>query len=114
MGAAVTILKALFNEDFAIPSPLQPNAANTALEAYPGTLTVGGELNKLAANIALGRDHAGVHYRSDGIEGLLLGEQVAIDILNNEAFLFNEDFAGYTLTKFDGSTITVGEKRTRS
>lgn len=113
MGAATTILKAFFNENFAIPSPLQPNAANTALEAYPGTLTIGNELNKLAANIALGRDHAGVHFRSDGIEGLLLGEEIAIDILNNDSFLFNEDFAGYTLTKFDGTTINVGTKRPR-
>src|SRR5262249_446464 len=32
---------------------------------YTGAaLTVGGELNKLASNIALGRDAAGVHYRS--------------------------------------------------
>lgn len=112
MGAAVTILKAYFNENFLIPDPMQPNAANTDLEMYMGDLTVGNELNKLASNIALGRDHAGVHYRSDGIEGILLGEKVAIDILNNEAFLFHEDFAGFSLTKFNGETITVGKKRT--
>ncbi len=111
IGAGVTILKALFNENFVIPNPLQPDAANTALEAYPGILTVGGELNKLASNIALGRDHAGVHYRSDGTEGILLGEKIAIDVLNNQSFLFNEDFVGYTLTKFDGTTILVGGKR---
>jgi hypothetical protein len=40
--------------------------------------TVGGELNKLAANVALGRDTAGVHWRSDGVEGLNLGEGVAV------------------------------------
>ncbi len=107
-GACATLLKALFNEDFEIPSPLQPNATNTALEAYGGTLRLGDELNKLAANISLGRDHAGVHYRSDGIEGILLGEKIAIDILNNCAFLNNENFEGYTLTKFDGTTIKVG------
>ena len=112
IGATVTILKAFFNENFVFASPLQPNAGNTALEAYAGpNLTVGNELNKLAANISLGRDHAGVHYRSDGWDGLLLGEQVAIDILNNESFLFNENFTGFTLTKFDGTTITVGQKR---
>jgi hypothetical protein len=110
-GAAVTILKAFFSEDFILPNPVQPNAANTALEPYVGTLTIGGELNKLAANIALGRDHAGVHYRSDGIQGLLLGEKVAIDVLNNEAFLFNEDFKGFKLTKFDGTTVIVGKKK---
>ncbi len=112
MGAAVTILKAFYNEDFVIPSPLEPNPANTALIALAETLTVGGELNKLAANIALGRDHAGVHYRSDGAQGLALGEQVAIDILNNESFLFNEDFEGFTLTKFNGQKIRVGNKKT--
>ncbi|NGX39436.1 MAG: hypothetical protein KR126chlam1_00765 [Chlamydiae bacterium] len=112
MGAAVTILKAMFNEAFVIPSPLEPNAANTVLVPFGGALTVGGELNKLASNIALGRDHGGVHYRSDGIDGLLLGEEVAIDILENEAFLFNEDFSGFSLTKFDGTTIQVGAKRT--
>ncbi|MEX2305728.1 MAG: hypothetical protein WD595_06015, partial [Waddliaceae bacterium] len=55
-GAAITVLKAIFNEDFVIPDPLQPNVDNTALEPYPGILTVGGELNKLASNISLGRD----------------------------------------------------------
>lgn len=107
-GACATILKALFNEDFEIPSPLQPNSDNSSLEAYVGTLRLGDELNKLAANISLGRDHAGVHYRSDGIEGILLGEKIAIDILNNCAFLNSESFSGFTLTKFDGTTIKVG------
>ncbi len=111
IGATATILKAFFNENFEFPFPLQPDATNTALEAFPGVLTVGNELNKLAANIALGRDHAGVHYRSDGACGILLGEQVAIDVLNNESFLFNENFSGFTLTKFDGTTIRVGRKR---
>lgn len=111
VGAAVTVLKALFNEQFLIPSPLEPNAANNALVPSAAMLTIGGELNKLAANISLGRDHAGVHYRSDGFEGLNLGEKIAIDVLNNESFLFNEQFAGFTLTKFDGTTITVGQKR---
>ncbi|MGE3953764.1 MAG: vanadium-dependent haloperoxidase [Parachlamydiales bacterium] len=112
IGAAVTILKALFNENFIIPVPLEPDATNTALQAYVGTpLTVGGELNKLAANIALGRDHAGVHYRSDGFDGMNLGEQIAIDVLNNNSFLFNESFQGYTFTRFNGEKVTVGGKR---
>lgn len=112
-GAGVTILKAYFDETFEIPSPVEPNAGNSALVAYAGTpLTIGGELNKLASNIALGRDHAGIHYRSDGWYGMLLGEAIAIDILNNESFLNNENFGGYTLTKFDGTTITVGAKKT--
>ena len=111
IGAGVTILKALFNESFPIPNPVEPNPANDTLVPLGMTLTVGGELNKLAANISLGRDHAGVHYRSDGAQGLVLGEQVAIDVLNNQSFLFNENFNGYSLTKFDGTKITVGGKR---
>jgi hypothetical protein len=35
---------------------------------------VGGELHKLAFNMAFGRDTAGVHYRKDEIEGITLGE----------------------------------------
>jgi hypothetical protein len=49
---------------------------SVVLEALP----LGGRV-KLASNIALGRDTAGVHWRSDGIEGLKLGEAVAIGIL---------------------------------
>jgi hypothetical protein len=111
-GACTTILKAFFNEDFVIPSPVEPNAANTALVASAETLTVGGELNKLAANIALARDYAGVHYRSDGFEGMNLGEKVAIGLLENEAWSRNINFTGFTLTKFNGQTITIGAKKT--
>lgn len=111
LGAGVTILKAFYNENFVIPNPIEPNVANAALVPYSGTLTVGNELDKLAFNIALARDYAGVHYRSDGLQGILLGEQIAIDLLNNSSFLFNENFNGFSLTKFDGTTITVGKKR---
>lgn len=41
-------------------------------------LTVEMEINKLASNIGLGRMWAGVNYRSDVVQGLLLGEQVAM------------------------------------
>jgi len=111
-GAAATVLKAFYAEEFEIPNPLSPNADSTALVPYNGTLKVGDELNKLASNISLGRDHAGVHYRSDGYNGLLLGEQVAIDLINNCSFLNNEKFKGFSLTQFNGKKITVGKKRT--
>jgi hypothetical protein len=112
-GACATILKAFFNEDYVIPSPVQPDPTNTTLVAYTGsTLTVGGELNKLAFNTGVGRDHAGVHYRSDCEQGLYLGEQVAIAILQNESFTRNLPFNGYSLTKFDGTKIIIGAKKT--
>lgn len=112
-GTCATILKAFFNEDFVIPNAVEPNIGNTALQAYSGTtpLTVGNELNKLASNIALGRDFAGVHYRSDATASLLLGEQIALALLEDEAYCRNINFKGYTLTKFDGTQITIGAKR---
>jgi len=72
-----------------------------------GDLTVGGELNKIASNVALGRDTAGVHWRSDANESLKLGEQIAIGILRDQRTCYNEAFDGFSLTKFDGTTIIV-------
>ncbi|MED4785272.1 vanadium-dependent haloperoxidase [Brevibacillus choshinensis] len=107
-GAGVTMLKAFSNESFVIPNPVEVSADGLSLLPYSGTpLTIGGELNKLAANIALGRDTAGVHWRSDGIEGLKLGESVAIGILKDYRDTYNEDFCGFSLTKFDGKAITI-------
>jgi hypothetical protein len=107
-GAGITVLKALFNESFVMPSPVMPSDDGLSLVPYTGAaLTVGGELNKLASNIALGRDAAGVHYRSDGIEGIKLGEAIAISILRDTATLYNEVFPGFSFTKYDGTSVTI-------
>lgn len=110
-GACVTILKALFNESFVVPEPVVPNPGGRELVAYrgadAGSLTVGGELNKLASNVATGRNMAGIHWRTDGIESLKLGEAVAMSVLRDQRGCYNEDFAGFTFTKFDGTQITV-------
>lgn len=112
-GACVTVLKALFDETFVIPNPVVPSADGLSLEPYRGsaTLTVGGELHKLASNIATGRNLAGVHWRSDALESLLLGEAMAITMLADQRPTYNENrggfFQGYTFTRFDGTRITV-------
>ena len=108
-GACVTILKAWFDENFVIQNPLMPDATGQSLVPYTGsdTLTVGGELNKIASNVALGRNVAGVHWRSDGTESLLLGEALAISVLKDQKNCYNETFSGFSLKKFDGTTITV-------
>ncbi len=108
-GACATVLKALFNEDYIFEQPVEANRDGTALVDYAGSdqLSVGGELNKLAANISLGRNTAGVHYRSDGIQGLLAGEQQAISLLQDYSVLTSEDFDGYLLTRFDGQPIRI-------
>ena len=111
-GACATILKAFFDEDFVIPSPVQPNVSNTGLDPYVGTLRVGDELNKLAGNIGMGRNFAGIHWRSDEQAGLELGEDIALSILIDEGYTNNEKFKGYKVTKFNGKTITVGPKVT--
>lgn len=107
VGAMVTMLKAFFNESFVIPNPVTASSDGQLLLPYSGTsLTIGGELNKLASNITHGRDTAGLHWRSDG-EGLKLGEAVAIGILRDYRATFNERFGGFSLTQFDGTTITI-------
>ncbi|WP_423799987.1 vanadium-dependent haloperoxidase [Neobacillus sp. SAB-20_R2A] len=109
VGAGVTMLKAFFNEGFVLPNPVAASSDGLSLIPFQGpSLTIGGELNKLASNIALGRDAAGVHWRSDGIEGLKLGEAVAIGIMQDYKKTYNENFNGFTLTKFDGTTIKIG------
>lgn len=110
-GACATVLKAFFKESFVIPNPMFPSEDGTALNSLTGaTLTVGGELNKLASNVAFGRDTAGLHWRSDEDAGLRLGEAVAISVLQDFNATFNEKFDGFSLTKFDGTTVQIGQR----
>ncbi len=107
-GACVTILKAWFQESFVIPNPVVPDPTGQVLVPYVGdSLTVGGELNKIASNVANGRNIAGVHWRSDANESLKLGEAIAIGILKDQKLSYNESFSGFTLTKFDGTTVVI-------
>lgn len=95
-GACVTALKACTNETFVLPDPQVAAEDGLSLVAYKGSepLTVGGELNKLAANVDSGRNTAGVHWRSDAVEGLLLGEAFALSVLADLALTYHEAFAG--------------------
>jgi len=110
-GACVTILKAVFDDRFVIPRDrLRVVTADGNLARYPSggpDLTIGGELNKLAANVAIGRNIAGVHWRSDATESLKLGENVAISLLRDQRLTYNERFSGFTFTRFDGTRFTV-------
>lgn len=120
-GACITVLKAFFDCN----SKFKPNGtdANKAfvstdkgkkLELIPVLdqlgneveLTVEGELNKLASNISIGRNWAGVHYFTDYYESLLMGERIAIGILEEQKLLFNENFS-MTIPLFGGSTIRI-------
>src|SRR4030095_6424140 len=107
-GACVTLLKALFDERQIVPNPVVPTGDGLSLVPFVGPpLTVGGELNKLASNVATGRDIAGVHWRSDASESLKAGEALAISILRDQRACYNEKFDGFRFTKFDGTAVTV-------
>ncbi len=107
-GACVTVLKAIFDEGVVIPAPSVPNLAGTRLLPYSGeALTLGDELNKLASNIALGRNIAGVHWRADGDDGLVVGEEAAISLLQDTLRTLVEPGAAYQFTRFDGVSVQV-------
>src|SRR5437764_2372563 len=107
-GACITVLKFFFDGNFVIPNPVTPSDDGLSLQPYTGSsLTVNGELAKLGHNVSFGHGiHAGIHYRSDTDQSLLLGEAVALSVLGNTASCYNEKFS-VTLTKFDGTTVTI-------
>ncbi|HYL27030.1 MAG TPA: phosphatase PAP2 family protein [Candidatus Nitrosotalea sp.] len=107
-GACATVLKAFFNQEFVIPNTVTANAAGDALEPWHGgELTLGGEFEKLAANIAFGRHAGGVHYRSDSVAGLYAGEAQALALLSDYSRTFNERFDGFLLTTFNGKRVRI-------
>jgi hypothetical protein len=69
-------------------------------------LTIEGELNKLASNISIGRDWAGVHYFTDYYESLLMGEEIALGILEEQKLTFGENFS-MTVPLFNGESKRI-------
>ena len=104
-GACVTMLKAWFDEYQPIKPLIEKNVhpdtlqklkmlqpADTAdgvLPEYTGDdgpdMNVGGELNKIACNVAMRRSMGGVHWRSDNTRSLRLGEQIATIMLKRQS-----------------------------
>ncbi|MEM9609634.1 MAG: bromoperoxidase [Actinomycetota bacterium] len=125
-GACVTVLKAFFDTDAVLvqgnregfhryetgdaPIAYVPDANGDALVAEtPGSfLTLEHELNKLAANISIGRNMAGVHYYSDYFDSLRLGEEVAIGMLEEQALCYPTDPFVVTVPTFDGDVRRIG------
>jgi membrane-associated phospholipid phosphatase len=66
-GALATYLKAMFETDV----------------GFDGAVKLHDDIDKLAWNISVGRNVSGVHYSSDAVDGILLGEQVAIEYLRD-------------------------------
>ena len=117
-GACATILKAAFDGSIQF-NTLGDGKIVTASEKdglslvdYTGAdvndITINGEINKLASNIGQARNFAGIHWRSDYEWGLKLGEAVALSVLHDQSNNYvGENFEGFNITKFDGTTITV-------
>lgn len=110
-GAAATVLKAFFDEEALVANPVVAAEDGLATVPYTGPdaadLTLGGELNKLAWNLAVARLFAGVHWRTDAMAGLRLGEEVALGILADLRSTYAEEFGGFAVTTFDGRRVTV-------
>jgi hypothetical protein len=108
-GACITVLKFFFDGSWTIPGPLAPKSDGSGTVAAQGnpTLTVNGELHKLASNISFGHGIlAGIHWRSDTDASIRLGEAVALSYLRDLAQTYNEPFS-ISLTKLDRSSVTI-------
>jgi len=91
-----------------------PTSDGLGLTPYTGadrdSLTINGELSKLAWNIIIGHGiHAGIHFRSSSYYSILLGEQVGMSVLEDRAASYAERFS-INITKFDGTTVTVSNQ----
>jgi len=70
-------------------------------------LTVGGELNKLASNVAMGRSMGGVHWRTDNTRSLRLGETIAIEILRKRTAEYAERPVSFTFRSFNRQRVHI-------
>lgn len=73
-------------------------------------LTLEGELNKLAANISIARNMAGVHYFSDYYDSLRMGEKIALGILEEQALCYPTDPFVLSVPTFDGGVYRIGRR----
>ena len=133
-GACVTILKAFFDENACLVMRGGNVKAVGAEDIDPATdtkvafiadkdgealvnqgnylgdfLRVGDELNKLAANISIARNMAGVHYYSDYIDSLRMGEEIALGMLQEQSIMYPKDPFHVSLKSFDGKRLIVGD-----
>ncbi|MEL7012243.1 MAG: bromoperoxidase, partial [Pseudomonadota bacterium] len=73
-------------------------------------LKLEGELNKLAANISIGRNMGGVHYFTDYYDSLRMGEAIAIGMLEEQALCYPTDQFVLSVPTFDGKVVRIGAR----
>jgi hypothetical protein len=76
-------------------------------------ITVGGELNKIASNVAMGRSMGGVHWRTDNTRSLRLGEEIAIEILRKRSAEYAERPVSFTFRSFDRQRVHITQGQVR-
>jgi membrane-associated phospholipid phosphatase len=111
-GACATVMKAFFDPELKFRFPVQPTSDGRDRESYDGPATnVRTEIDKLAANIAIGRQWAGIHWQCDSTGGLALGEEVGLAVLKEAFDQYAEAksgwFKGFKVTRFDGRVANV-------
>lgn len=104
-GAAVTVLKAFVRSSGSLPSEFVSNEGRLASQQEFST-SIDGELNKLAWNMSFGRCFAGVHFRSDCVAGLQLGENLALRYLIDEKSRFPVNVRMH-IRRFDGTSVSI-------
>ncbi|MEM8806593.1 MAG: bromoperoxidase [Cyanobacteria bacterium P01_G01_bin.38] len=94
------------------PSTNQVIPPKVDLDSYTPSqpLTLEGELNKLAANISIGRNMAGVHFFTDYYDSLRMGEKIALGILEEQALAYSTDPFVLSLPTFDGDVVRIGHR----
>ncbi len=118
-GGCVTMLKAFFDmyegsdsgklrtlklsdKDYFVPNDKGTKLKN--ITDIP--LTIQDELDKLAANISIGRNMAGVHYYSDYYDSLRMGERVAVGLLLEQCPTYGDEVE-MTFDSFDGDRVNI-------
>jgi len=118
-GGCVTMLKAFFHTVESDGTPVAWPAGLAVFDveskgeklrdirsSLPSSdpVTISGELNKLAANISIGRNMAGVHFYTDYYESVRMGERVTTGILMEHLSQKDEPLE-MSFESFDGDLI---------
>lgn len=78
----------------------------TSLRPVSAHLSIQQELDKLAANISIGRNFAGVHFYTDYYESLRMGERIAVSILQEQMLTYREPVS-MRFTSFDDDRVMI-------
>ena len=116
-GAMATILKLIFKDvpwtigelgaEYGRVLESQDGANLTEYGGDTSNMTVHTELNKLAANCAMGRNIAGVHYRADSDGGNRLGEKVAVEYYKDYMSRQIQPHDQISCLGFDGNSLVI-------